>query len=178
MEASTDGHHRYRPAQGWRCLGDGTTTPTNGCRWIRKRWPAIRSPISVAARRLGFQQLQQGLQEIGQGQARSGTVQKSGHGVLKLQTEAAQNAAPWTTTIGMGAPEVLAGGAAAMGTGGMSIPAMLLGQAGAGGLVGFMKPGDVSERVKSAAVGAVFAAGGAGLGEAAMRGISSGTDAW
>ena len=120
---------------------------------------------------LGFRQVGQGLSELLG--SNDPATQQSGQ-VLKLQTEAAQNAAPWTTTIGMGAPEVLAGGAAALGTGGMSIPAMLLGQAGAGGLVGFMKPGDVSERVKSAAVGAVFAAGGAGLGEAAMRGISAG----
>ena len=120
---------------------------------------------------LGFQNVNQGARELLM--PSDPTIPQQGQ-VLKLQTEAAHNAAPWTTALGMGAPEMLAGGLAGLATGGTSIPMMLAGQAVAGGGVGFMKPGDMAERVQNAALGAVFAAGGAGLGEAAQKGIMAG----
>lgn len=120
---------------------------------------------------LGFQQVGQGVNQLLFG-PNDPNVQAAGK-VLDLQSQAAENAAPYAIALGMGAPEVAGGALTAIATGGASIPEMIAYQAVTGGGIGGLRPGDPGQRVLNAVVGAAFAGGGEGMGLAAMQGIGA-----
>jgi hypothetical protein len=115
---------------------------------------------------LGFQQLNQGQAELQN--PGDPTVAAAGQ-KLDLLTEAAQNAAPWTTSIGLGAPEMAAGAAVGMATAGLGLPAVIGGQALSGFAVGAARPGSDEQRLQRGALEGLMAGGGT----AATMGILS-----